>query len=195
LNPINYPTLSNSAITWYTLNGNVNNSPISSGQPSFSQVAPGNLITFNNTATISTTGSGSTGSYVLTVASTASLAIGDAAYSVQATGLAGNSFIQAIGAGTVTLNNPLVTAVPTSTPVTFYRNSYALPGETIFSFINSPQERDVLDLSSLKELTNTPIGGRNCYPNGPDVLFINAYLTQGSPVYLNMVLRWGEAQA
>ena len=195
LNPINYPTLSNSAITWYTLNGNVNNSPISSGQPSFSQVAPGNLITFNNTATISTTGSGNTGSYVLTVASTASLAIGDAAYSVQATGLAGNSFIQAIGAGTVTLNNPLVTAVPTSTPVTFYRNSYALPGETIFSFINSPQERDVLDLSSLKELTNTPIGGRNCYPNGPDVLFINAYLTQGSPVYLNMVLRWGEAQA
>jgi len=194
LNPINYPT-NYSNISWYALNGNINNSPIASGQPSFSQVAPGNTITFLNPAQINTTVSGSAGSTILSVASTASLQVGDSPYSVQAAGLAGNSFIQSIGNGFVTLNNPLISAISANTPVTFYRNSYALPGETIFSFINSPQERDVLDLSNLKELTNTPIGGRNCYPNGPDCLFINAYLTQGSPVYLNMVLRWGEAQA
>jgi hypothetical protein len=75
------------------------------------------------------------------------------------------------------------------------RNAYALPGETIFSFISSIANRDTLDLASLKEMTNTPVGGRSCYPNGPDALFINAYLTQGIPLYGNVVLRWGEAQA
>jgi len=47
----------------------------------------------------------------------------------------------------------------------------------------------------LKELTATPLGGRGTFPNGPDVLFINVYLTQGLPVNANLVLRWGEAQA
>jgi len=50
-------------------------------------------------------------------------------------------------------------------------------------------------LTLFKELTNTPIGGRGTFPNGPDVLFINLYLTQGAPVLANLVLRWGEAQA
>jgi len=194
LNPSNFPTNINN-ITWYTLNGNINNSPISSGQPSFSQIAPGNLITYNNVATTSTNSTGTAGSSVLYVATTASIAIGDAPYSINAPAIAGGSFVQTIGNGFVTLNNPLLVNQTTATSVTFYRNSYALPGETIFSFISSPAERDTLDLSSLKEMTNTPIGGRNCYPNGPDCLFINAYITQGSPIYTNVVLRWGEAQA
>jgi hypothetical protein len=65
----------------------------------------------------------------------------------------------------------------------------------VFSFIAGQLGRDALDLSPLKELTNTPIGGRGTFPNGPDVLFINVYLTQGSPINANLVLRWGEAQA
>ena len=194
LNPSNYPTNTNN-ITWYTLNGNINNSPISSGQPSFSQVAPGSLISYNNTATVATNSTGTFGSNILYVASTSTIAIGDAPYSAGVPAIAGGSFVQSIGSNFVTLNNPLLATQTTATSVTFYRNSYALPGETIFSFISSPAERDVLDLSLLKEMTNTPIGGRNCYPNGPDCLFINAYITQGSPIYTNMVLRWGEAQA
>jgi len=79
--------------------------------------------------------------------------------------------------------------------VQFSRNTYAQPGETVFSFINSPANKDGLDLSNLKELINTPIGGRGTYPNGPDVLFINVYITQGAPINTNLVLRWGEAQA
>jgi hypothetical protein len=75
------------------------------------------------------------------------------------------------------------------------RGTYALPGETVFSYLNSPANKDSLDLSLLKELTNTPIGGRGTYPNGTDILFINTYITQGSPISQNMVLRWGEAQA
>ena len=96
---------------------------------------------------------------------------------------------------TVTVNNSLVGVFTIGTPLTFSRNTYAIPGETVFSFISSPANKDSLDLTPFKELTNTPLGGRGTFPNGPDVLFINVYLTQGSPVLANLVLRWGEAQA
>lgn len=75
------------------------------------------------------------------------------------------------------------------------RNTYALPGETVFTYINAPANKDSLDLTPFKELSNTPIGGRGTYPNGCDILFINAYITQGAPINQNLVLRWGEAQA
>jgi hypothetical protein len=78
---------------------------------------------------------------------------------------------------------------------TFSQPPYALPGETVFSFIAAPGERSSLDLSQLKELTNTPLGGRGTYPNGPDVMAINVYKVSGDPVTANIVLRWGEAQA
>ena len=95
----------------------------------------------------------------------------------------------------VVLNQTLQTVISAGTPAQFSRYTYAIPGETVFSFISSPANKDSLDLTPFKELTNTPIGGRGTFPNGPDVLFINVYLTQGSPVLANLVLRWGEAQA
>jgi hypothetical protein len=98
-------------------------------------------------------------------------------------------------ANQVVLTNALIGSMPLSTSIQFSRNTYALPGETIFSFIAGQSGRDQLDLSPLKELTNTPIGGRGTFPNGPDVLFFNVYLTQGAPINSNLVLRWGEAQA
>jgi len=72
---------------------------------------------------------------------------------------------------------------------------YALPGEQIFSFIANPGERSSLDLSELKELTTTAIGGRGSFPNGPDVLAINVYKVSGPAVSANVILRWSEAQA
>jgi hypothetical protein len=87
---------------------------------------------------------------------------------------------------------------PTSTTVTFKfgQPPYAQPGEQVFSFIAAPGTQSVLDLSLLKELTNTVLGGRGCYPNGPDVLAINVYRASGSGnIPCNLVLRWGEAQA
>jgi hypothetical protein len=95
----------------------------------------------------------------------------------------------------VTLTAPLADTIAGNSVVTFSRNTYALPGETVFSFISSPSNKDSLDLTPFKELTNTPIGGRGTFPNGPDVLFINVYLTQGSAIQSNLVLRWSEAQA
>jgi hypothetical protein len=47
----------------------------------------------------------------------------------------------------------------------------------------------------LKELTATAIGGRGAFPNGPDVLAINVYKVAGTPTPVNLILRWGEAQA
>ncbi len=65
----------------------------------------------------------------------------------------------------------------------------------MFSFIANPGERSTLDLSQLKELTNTPLGGRGTYPNGPDVLAVNVYKISGTDVSGNIILKWGEAQA
>jgi hypothetical protein len=72
---------------------------------------------------------------------------------------------------------------------------YALPGEQVFSFIANPGNTERLDLDALKELTSTAIGGRGTFPNGPDVLAINVYKVAGSATPVNVILRWGEAQA
>ena len=77
----------------------------------------------------------------------------------------------------------------------FGQPPYAQPGETVFSFIANPGSLANLDLGGLKELTNTTLGGRGTYPNGPDVLAINVYKTSGAAVNANLILRWGEAQA
>ena len=78
---------------------------------------------------------------------------------------------------------------------TFQQPPYAQPGETVFSFIAQPGERSTLDLGLLKELTNTTLGGRGTFPNGPDVLAINVYKTVGASVNSNLIIKWGEAQA
>lgn len=92
----------------------------------------------------------------------------------------------------------------TSTPINagtttitfkFGQPPYALPGETIFSFISAPGTSGELDLSQLKELTASTLGGRGTFPNGPDVLAINVYKASGAAIPSNIILRWGEAQA
>jgi hypothetical protein len=189
LNPSNYPSTTTN-ITWTSLT--------TSGQPSFSQIAAGTSITFEGAAAINTTQSGNSfrGVSSINVNSTSSIAIGDSVVNTTTnTAISGGTVVTAIGAGSVTLSQPLQANSNNNDALTFSRSTYALPGETIFSFISSPASKDTLDLSPLKELTNTPIGGRGTFPNGPDVLMINVYLTQGSAISANLVLRWGEAQA
>jgi hypothetical protein len=72
---------------------------------------------------------------------------------------------------------------------------FANPGEQVFSFIANPGETQSINLSQLKELTTTAIGGRGAFPNGPDVLAINVYKVSGTATNVNLILRWGEAQA
>ena len=98
----------------------------------------------------------------------------------------------------LTFNNAMVGSFPAGSGtiiLQFVQPPFAQPGETVLSFIATPNERASLDLTSLKELTNTTLGGRGTFPNGPDVLAINIYKTAGADVLTNIILRWGEAQA
>ena len=97
----------------------------------------------------------------------------------------------------VTFNQTSVATISSGDTVTFLFGNppYAQPGETIFSFIAQPGERATLNLAEIKELTNTTLGGRGTFPNGPDVLAINVYKTAGTAVDANIILRWSEAQA
>ena len=71
---------------------------------------------------------------------------------------------------------------------------YALPGEQVFAFAATPNNDSRLELTELKELTNSPFGGVGAYPNGPDILAINIKTAAGS-TNATVLLRWGEAQA
>jgi hypothetical protein len=191
-------TLYASNIFWQNLQG-----IFGGGLPSFAQIAiagDGGPFRPDGFPQINTTASGvnASGSFTLTVTSTTGVTVGDDVFATAVAGIQGNTYVTAVTSGTtVTLSKPLVAAVTASSAITFARHTYAKPGETVFSFISAPQNRDALDLSPLKELTNTPIGGRGTFPNGPDVLAINVYLTQGttSATTANLVLRWSEAQA
>ena len=72
------------------------------------------------------------------------------------------------------------------------------PGERIFSTIVQANNQNTLDLSALKEMTNSVIGGNQNFPDGPDALVV--YLqslvpgTGGSNV-VQVNLFWSEAQA
>ena len=81
-----------------------------------------------------------------------------------------------------------------ATSITYTSGTYAIPGEQVFAFSSYPNSADRLDLTELKELTNSPFGGVGAYPNGPDVLAINVRTTQNNST-ATVLLRWGEAQA
>ena len=105
---------------------------------------------------------------------------------------AGNTFYE------VELNNSYTGTLALSSgtlAAVFEQPPHAQPGETVFSFIAVPGERSTLDLKDLKELTNTPLGGRGTFPNGPDVLAINVYKVTGADINSNIIIKWGEAQA
>jgi hypothetical protein len=81
-----------------------------------------------------------------------------------------------------------------ATAVTWTSGSFALPGEQVFAFAATPNNDGKLELTELKELTNSPIGGVGAYPNGPDVLAVNIRIISGT-ANSTVLLRWGEAQA
>ena len=126
--------------------------------------------------------------------------------------VAGTLIVTSTGSGTPTLYTGATVVGATVYRATFTQSSnttisaggsptfqfgaaYALPGEQVLSFVNNPGNTDSLDLSGLKEMTSTAIGGRGTFPNGPDVLAINVYKVSGTATPVNVILRWGEAQA
>lgn len=70
------------------------------------------------------------------------------------------------------------------------------PGERIFSTIVQGNNQNNLDLTGLKEMTNSPIGGNQQFPDGPDILLIQITTIgaiTGGLVQVNLF--WTEAQA
>jgi hypothetical protein len=81
-----------------------------------------------------------------------------------------------------------------ATSVVWSSGTFALPGEQVFAFSGIPSGDQAQDLTSLKELTNSPFGGVGAYPNGPDILAVNVRIVSGT-ANSTILLRWGEAQA
>lgn len=96
---------------------------------------------------------------------------------------------------TFTQTSTASVAASSAVAFSFGQPPFALPGETVFSFISQPGGREFLPLTDLKELTASTLGGRGAFPNGPDVLAINVYKTAGTALSGSVILRWSEAQA
>lgn len=71
----------------------------------------------------------------------------------------------------------------------------ATPGEQIFSTLGPPAGFAEIDLSNLKELSNSAIGGFSNFPDGPDVLAVVINNLSASAAEVNLNLFWSEAQA
>jgi len=71
------------------------------------------------------------------------------------------------------------------------------PGERIFSTIVQANNQNNLDLSALKEMSNSVIGGNQNFPDGPDtlVIFCQNLATSGGSNVIQVNLFWSEAQA
>jgi hypothetical protein len=70
-------------------------------------------------------------------------------------------------------------------------------GERIFSTIAPAGAQNTIDLTTLKELSNTVIGGNGMFPDGPDTLMIQFSQVTGTAGSTTCILNlfWTEAQA
>lgn len=103
---------------------------------------------------------------------------------------------------TATWNNALNST--TANGVAVYQPSFsqvatnitAVPqgGEVLFRFA-SRGGTDSYDLSDVKELQNSIVGGDGTYPNGPEAIGIVVTNRAGRDIDINIVLNWSEAQA
>lgn len=208
LNPSNYPT-DPTAIIWRSLNN-----PAFGSQPSFTQIASGSGITWSNTFLVTfnaTTNNGAKNrtnfldfpqDQLINVRVGQEISSADSGIQLlipggtTVTGLSNEFNVSGVITRRVFFNRNFLGNIPNGTVMTFSSNvQFAAPGETIFSFVGLPNNQVSLDLNELKELTNTTIGGRGMFPDGPDVLAINVFLTNGTPQDVSVVLRWAEAQA
>ena len=198
LNPQNYPE-NPTNINWFSLTNSG-----AGGQPSFAQIANGSSVLWGGSGSPITASNALTQNFVtnfvaFTLASTVDVRIG---MQISGTGVPGGTLVSGIfisgGYRYIQFSQPVTPGTAGSTSYTFTTiATAAVPGETVFSFVGNGGggNNASLDLTQLKELNNTPLGGRGTFPNGPDVLAINIYTTSGSPFTGSLVLRWGEAQA
>jgi hypothetical protein len=100
-------------------------------------------------------------------------------------------------AGWQNINSAALGSQPSFAQIATGVTGTPVPGETIFSTIVQANNQNNLDLSGLKEMCNSVIGGRQSYPDGPDILCIQVrnLATVSITPSVQVNLFWTEAQA
>jgi hypothetical protein len=93
------------------------------------------------------------------------------------------------------VNTVALGSQPSFSQISTTITTVATPGEQIFSTLGNPGGFTEIDLSSLKELSNSAIGGYGNFPDGPDVLAIVVRNLSADSANVNINLFWSEAQA
>ena len=104
------------------------------------------------------------------------------------------------------LNNNTYGNEPSFSQVTnapaFTSGTVAAPGEKLFEFVYDIRATEVQDLTNVKELSQSGIGGRGTFPNGSDSLYITLTALPGQVGVGNtfvsnvhVTIQWSEAQA
>jgi len=115
--------------------------------------------------------------------------------SVQVYGILNPGNIDASSLTWTAVNSSALGSQPSFAQISTSTSTAATPGEQNFSTLGQPNGFSEIDLSQLKELTNSAIGGYSNFPDGPDVLAVVVKNLSGSNATCNINLFWSEAQA
>lgn len=117
--------------------------------------------------------------------------------SLNVTGILNPTGIALGSTGWQNINSAALGSQPSFAQIAVGITGTPVPGETIFSTIVQANNQNNLDLSGLKEMCNSVIGGKQSYPDGPDILCIQVRNLDGGgrtpSVQVNLF--WTEAQA
>jgi len=115
--------------------------------------------------------------------------------SVQVYGILNPGNIDASSLTWKSVNSSELGSQPSFAQISDTVQTAATPGEQNFSTLGQPNGFSEIDLSQLKELTNSAIGGFSNYPDGPDVLAVVIKNLSSTAASVNVNLFWSEAQA
>jgi len=116
--------------------------------------------------------------------------------SVQVYGILNPGNIDASSLTWTAVNTTALGSQPSFAQISTSTSTAATPGEQNFSTLGQPNGFAEIDLSQLKELTNSAIGGYSNYPDGPDVLAVVVRnLSASNAANVSVNLFWSEAQA
>ena len=115
--------------------------------------------------------------------------------SVQVYGILNPGNIDASSLTWTSVNTTALGSQPSFAQVSTSSTTTATPGEQVFSTLGPPAGFAEIDLSSLKELSNSAIGGYSNFPDGPDVLAVVVKNLSADTATVNLNLFWSEAQA
>jgi hypothetical protein len=114
---------------------------------------------------------------------------------VQVYGILNPGNIDASSLTWTSVNTTALGSQPSFAQISTSSTTAGTPGEQIFSTLGPPAGFAEIDLSSLKELSNSAIGGYSNFPDGPDVLAVVVRNLSASTATVNLNLFWSEAQA